>query len=78
MAHLQKANTLGLPRALRRDADDLEAKLSYAAEKGAKKKAFLDKLVNFKTRLMASLFSVVVIALQTEIRALPNTTISCR
>ncbi len=51
LEHLQKANTLGLPRALRRDADDLEAKLSYAAEKGAKKKAFRDELRNFKNEI---------------------------
>ena len=78
LEHLQKANTLGLPRALRRDADDLEAKLSYAAEKGAKKKAFLDKLAELQNEINGVAVLRSGDCAPNRNSSSPNTTISCR
>lgn len=53
--HLQKATSLGLPKAMRNDADELEAKLSYQVLRDAKNDALLDKLIGLAKQVDSQL-----------------------
>jgi hypothetical protein len=48
LEHLQKAESFGLPKSLRNDADQLEARLSYDVKRKAKLDAFSAKLQEFQ------------------------------
>lgn len=51
LEHLKKAESLGLPKNLHNDADQLEAKLSYDVKAEAKKQAFSTKLLQLKAAI---------------------------
>lgn len=49
--HLQKAEGLGLPKNLRDDANQLEAKLTYEVKRDAKKETFSAKMLELKEEM---------------------------
>lgn len=51
LEHLQKAETLGLPKTLRNDADQLDAKLSYEAKRRAKLQSLPTKLQELEAQV---------------------------
>jgi tetratricopeptide (TPR) repeat protein len=55
LQHLQKAETLGLPKSLQNDADQLEAKLSYEVEKENKSRADEAKRKELSDRIHTAL-----------------------
>ena len=49
--HLQKSTSLGLPKTIRNDADQLEAKLSYDLKRETRKEAFSAKLLELQKEI---------------------------
>ena len=54
LEHLQKAETLGLPKTLQTDADQLEAKLAYDVKRKVKLDAFSAKLLDLSKQVAAA------------------------
>jgi hypothetical protein len=57
LEHLQEAETLGLPKTLQNDADQLEAKVTYDVKKEVKKQAFSAKFLQLQKDVIDGHFS---------------------